>query len=76
MIELCNVINFNNNTNIVIATFKGKQIQFVTDRKIASTSIYVEKTKDGFKVVDKNEYMKSLKPKIKSKLENLENIED
>ena len=77
MIKLCNVVSYNGNTHIILAMFDGKQIQFETDKNIVSGSIYVEKTKDGFKVVDEDEYLKSLKPKKENiKTDNIENIVD
>jgi len=77
MIKLCNVVSYNKNTHIILALFDGKQIQFATDKNDVSGSIYVEKTKDGFKVVDEDQYSKSLKPKREVfKAECAENIVD
>lgn len=77
MIKLCKVINYNNNTRIVIAMYEDKQIQFVTDKNIISGSAYIEKTKDGFRIVDKNDYLKSIKSEKKAiKKDDTENIGD
>lgn len=66
MIKLCNVINFNSKTHVVLAMFEDKQIQFVTDRDIVSGSVYIEKVKDSFEIVDKNENIQSLKGEKKN----------
>jgi len=50
---------------VVLAMFENKQIQFVTDKNIVPGSVYIEKTKDGFKIVDKIDYSKLLKSEKK-----------
>lgn len=66
MIKLCNVINFNSKTHVVLAMFEDIQIQFVTDRDIVSGSVYIEKVKDSFEIVDKNGNTQSLKGEKKN----------
>lgn len=76
MIKLCNIINFNNKTRVVIAMFEDRQIQFVSDKDIVSGSMFIEKTEDGFNIVDKSDYLKSLKTAKKCIKKNTENIVD
>ena len=77
MIKLCKILNFNKITGVVVAKYDNIQIQFVTDKDILSSTIYVKKTASGYEIVSKDEYLKSLKiPKKNNKTDFADSTSD
>ncbi len=70
MIKLCEILNFNKITQVAVAKYGNTQIQFVADKNVLSSAVYIKKTLSGYEIVSKEEYLKSLKtPKKNNKID-------
>ena len=70
MIKLCEILNFNNITQVAVAKYGNTQLQFVADKNVLSSAVYIKKTLSGYEIVSKEEYLKSLKtPKKNNKID-------